>query len=293
MGFPLLLDGLTIESADASDPGTRSIALLAVDSPAVTLSHLTLRAGRGADGQDAQGFTEKAPSGTPGNIGQDACSPTPTGAAAAETDCGDGVKSIGGKGGDGANATPPPSAPADGADGTPLSPPNQSSTNPNAGTAQTSTDECTNGGDGCGGQGGPGGRGGGASIALALVHSPLTLSSVSLHTENGGKGGQGAKGQVGGIGGPRGGNGTASSGDPDACDGGSGGDGGDGGPGSGGSGGPSLGIGIVGDAPTQTAVTSSLSDTPAPGGLDGTAAPSDSQGPDGPVAEQLELQLGD
>ena len=51
---------------------------------------------------------------------------------------------------------------------------------------------------GCGGAGGPGGKGGGASIALLLLDTPITLdATITLTTSAAGKGGNGAAGQPG------------------------------------------------------------------------------------------------
>lgn len=103
------------------------------------------------------------------------------------------------------------------------------------------------GAGGCGGAGGAEGQGGGASIALLLLNSPITLIDAELVTADAGDGGAGDAGQQGqqqfGSGGLQ---------DPDGCPGGAGGLGGDGGAGGGGAGGISVGIVIGGDAPTLT-----------------------------------------
>src|SRR5690606_23093483 len=61
------------------------------------------------------------------------------------------------------------------------------------------------GAGGCGGAGGSGGEGGGASIALAVHESTVSLTGCSLEAKNAGGGGNGAAGQPGqtifGIGG--------------------------------------------------------------------------------------------
>jgi hypothetical protein len=90
----------------------------------------------------------------------------------------------------------------------------------------------------CGGAGGPGGMGGGASIALAIFESGVTLESIELIAHDGGNGGNGAPGQAAqtesGFGGNGGGQG--------ACPGGNGGIGAAGGAAGGGAGGLSVGV---------------------------------------------------
>ena len=90
----------------------------------------------------------------------------------------------------------------------------------------------------CGGAGGPEGTGGGASIALAVFESGVTLDSVALIASDAGDGGNGAIGQEaqseGGFGGGSPGQG--------ACQGGNGGLGAAGGAGGGGAGGVSVGL---------------------------------------------------
>ncbi|MCL2723862.1 MAG: hypothetical protein FWD69_05435 [Polyangiaceae bacterium] len=89
---------------------------------------------------------------------------------------------------------------------------------------------------GCGGSRGLGGQGGGASIAIALYESTLTLDTCTLQTDNAGNGRNGSTGQVGGGGGEgRGSYGTG-------CAGGNGGNGSGGGGGGGGAGGISVGV---------------------------------------------------
>lgn len=90
----------------------------------------------------------------------------------------------------------------------------------------------------CGGAGGPGGMGGGASIALAVFESGVTLENIELVAHDAGSGGNGAVGQPAqtesGFGGNGGGQG--------ACPGGNGGLGAAGGAGGGGAGGLSVGV---------------------------------------------------
>ena len=132
----------------------------------------------------------------------------------------------------------------DGADG----PPGQGG----GGGASSTTGGGGGGGCGaCGGAGGNGGQGGGASIALAVVDSDVTLDQTDLVATDAGKGGDGIAGQVaqveGGFGGAHG---------TGACDGGAGGLGADGAASGGGAGGISVGVLWSGDtAPVQTHVT--------------------------------------
>jgi hypothetical protein len=117
---------------------------------------------------------------------------------------------------------------------------------------------------GCGGPGGAPGNAGGASIAVAVYHSQVTLEHVTLQTS---KGGGGSSGGNGGVGAP--GVQGASAGMVSLCGtlgtdprdsrvqqaGGNGGDGGNGGRGGPGGGGPSVPLFVSGDAPMVSAVT--------------------------------------
>ena len=142
------------------------------------------------------------------------------------------------------------------------------------------------GAGGCGGSPGGGGKGGGASIALLLVNSPITLTEVELVSSAAGAGGKGSDGQEGllaGAGGQRAGSvGTA------GCDGGDGGQGGPGGGGAGGPGGVSAGILHLGTAPTVTGGSITAGTAGAPG-VGGKAGASGSKAADGlaGVAEQI------
>jgi hypothetical protein len=97
---------------------------------------------------------------------------------------------------------------------------------------------------GCGGAGATGGKGGGASIALLLLDSSLTLNACSLAADDAGSGGAGLAGQVGqpdiGLGGTQG---------LGACPGGNGAAGGNGSASGGGAGGVSAAIAYKGTAP--------------------------------------------
>jgi hypothetical protein len=103
------------------------------------------------------------------------------------------------------------------------------------------------GAGGCGGSGGAPGRGGGASVAMLLVNSNVTLHSVDVRSSGGGAGGAGQPGGLGGMGGRGGPGGAGIKNVPiefggDGGSGGRGGTGGPGGPGGGGGGGPSIGV---------------------------------------------------
>ncbi|QSQ20557.1 hypothetical protein JY651_35750 [Pyxidicoccus parkwayensis] len=140
------------------------------------------------------------------------------------------------------------------------------------------------GAGGCGGTGGKGGTGGGASIALLLIDSQVSLEEgTRLTTRGGGNGGRGGNGGPGGAGGAGGSDGAGSNlmvpGSPAYNSfsgrggrGGPGGSGGNGGPGGGGGGGPSVGVWC--DATTQLGVaTTGVTISPGNGGAGG-----DSQG---------------
>lgn len=122
------------------------------------------------------------------------------------------------------------------------------------------------GGGGCGGKGGLGGKGGGASIALALINSPLSIRQSSLIAQGGGAGGNGGAAQNGGRGGNPGGRGG---GVKPACAGSFGGFGGNGSPGGGGAGGASIALAFVELAPKTEATEYVHAQQPAPGGTDG------------------------
>ncbi len=104
---------------------------------------------------------------------------------------------------------------------------------------------------GCGGKGGKGGDGGGASVALVVWNSPITLDHCVLRSAGGGHGGDGGDGGQGGLGRPGGTGGEDTLWNSPGADGGHGGDGGPGGAGSGGTGGPSYGIAYKGAEPTR------------------------------------------
>lgn len=137
---------------------------------------------------------------------------------------------------------------------------------------------------GCGGLAGKGSGGGGASIALLLVNSPVTINWTKIESSDGGRGGSpsaGATGQPGGAPGV-GGSGTDSSGN--GHDGAPGGRGGTGGPGGPGAGGPSIGIFSAGGAPTVSNETYHTS----AGGLGGRGLGTDN-GANGESHDHLDL----
>ncbi len=166
------------------------------------------------------------------------------GVSGTPTDCG-----AGGTGKSGAPAPATPAAagasslgtlsssgwtPASGGDGA-LGSPGQGG----GGGASTATSGGGGGGcGGCGGAGGPGGQGGGASIALLLLDTPITLgATVTLTASDAGAGGNGAAGQAAQT--EVGFNGV---GTPPACNGGNGALGAAGGAGGGAAGGVSAGV---------------------------------------------------
>ncbi|MGC4091490.1 MAG: DUF1565 domain-containing protein [Polyangiaceae bacterium] len=129
---------------------------------------------------------------------------------------------------------------------------------------------------GCGGKLGTGGAAGGASIALFVWETPVTLEGCKLTSSKGGTGGKGGDGGPGGKGaaGAFGGAGISDFGIIKGGNGGLGGDGGSGGPGAGGNGGPSIVIVYWGTAPTLDANTALQVGDAGAGGLAGTAGSS-------------------
>jgi hypothetical protein len=147
---------------------------------------------------------------------------------------------------------------------------------------------------GCGGGHGGAGMGGGASVALAMWQSTISLQTVSLIASNGGGGGKGGNSAIGGNGatGAAGGNGSgaiigAGGG------GGRGGAGGTGGAGSGGTGGPSYALLFNGTPPMKTTVTFTQGQGGAKGAggfVDGTAGTNPApDGSDGAAATEHEV----
>ena len=109
---------------------------------------------------------------------------------------------------------------------------------------------------GCGGTPGTGGAAGGASVALLVWTSGLTLEMCELLSRDGGAGGKGGNGGLGGLGQPgaEGGPGVTVDGGTPIGKGGHGGPGGNGGPGgsgAGGNGGPSYALVFKGTIPIR------------------------------------------
>lgn len=145
------------------------------------------------------------------------------------------------------------------------------------------------GGGGCGGCGGTfggGGQGGGASIALALFNSPVTLVGCTLLADAAADGGKGGDGQAGAQGGFAGTDPVGAS-----CNGGiggNGGNGGNGGAGGGGVGGISVGVVYKGDAPTIDSETQTTTKTPGHGGAPGAGG--SGNGVEGVAQATLEIK---
>jgi len=136
---------------------------------------------------------------------------------------------------------------------------------------------------GCGGRPGQGGTGGGASIALLIVESDVTLTWSRLVSGSGGKGGPGGLGGLSQEGGPPGAvysyKGVRLSGVGGA--GGRGGAGGSGGPGGGG---PSLGIALLAAPQPKLDSVQVLLGSPGFGGDAAADAVASGDGPDGIAA---------
>jgi hypothetical protein len=133
----------------------------------------------------------------------------------------------------------------------------------------------------CGGAGGPGGQGGGASIALLVYQSEVTVEDSKLASSNGGKGGNGAAGQAAQAEAGLAGGGTLAV----TCPGGNGGLGADGAAGGGGAGGMSIGILWKGNAaPSESGVTITIG-TPGAKGVGGE--PTVNDGIDGVAQERF------
>jgi len=352
----LSFENVSISAADATTAGESSVAVLAVNSPALSLARVDITAGKGVKGADGTGYTVAATSGTPGEPGLAACF-TGIGAASVTTICDGGEASVGAKGGTGGigagvsagngnNGTPQQSSvpdagiggfgevndpcvdgtrgasgdagtpalggtvpgwlsatlgfvPSDGKDGVPGKPGQGGGGGGGAKSPATCSGMLTptgasgasGGSGGCGGKAGSAGKGGGASIALALINSPIKLSDSTLTAKAGGAGGKGGAGQSGGPGGVPGAYG-AGAGSNRSCAGGFGGDGGSGSSGGGGAGGASLAVAYTGTvAPTETSVTHVTAAAAALGGDGGGSATTTSAGAVGKVADVLQLGL--
>ena len=127
---------------------------------------------------------------------------------------------------------------------------------------------------GCGGFAGKGSDGGGASVALLINESTVTLAASALETRGAGAGGVAGAGGLGAEGG------TTAAG---ACVGGKGGNGANGGAGAGGAGGVSIGVLYKGAAPVIDDATTIVIGALGAGGKGGKSPLND--GPDG-VAEK-------
>ena len=141
---------------------------------------------------------------------------------------------------------------------------------------------------GCGGKPGTGGASGGASVALLIWNSAVTLDACTLLSSRGGAGGKGGNGGPGGVGqdGAAGGAGYSDDAGVSIGHGGKGGKGGDGGPGgagAGGNGGPSYAVVYKGTVPAMTGgttATQGLGGAKGPGGTSGST-----QAPDGQAGD--------
>jgi hypothetical protein len=131
---------------------------------------------------------------------------------------------------------------------------------------------------GCGGLGGAPGNAGGASIAVAVYHSQVTLERAFVQTSRGGggsRGGYGGEGALGVKGAPAGTVNLCGTIGTDPMNthaqqaGGNGGNGGHGGQGGPGGGGPSIPLFVAGATPTRSSVTF-IPGAGGPGGANGT-----------------------
>ena len=205
-----------------------------------------------------------------------------------------------GPGGGGNGASPPPAPNAAGASTlgtltttgwTPSAGADAKAGSPGQGGGGGASDASFGGGGGgaggCGGAGGPAGKGGGASIALLLLDTPLSLNAtITLATSDGGKGGDGAAGQAGQTIFGFKGNGAGS-----ACQGGNGAPGAAGGAGGGAAGGISVAVvwkGAAALAPSIDASTKVTLGALGTKGIGGKAGSND--GIDGLAQDVLEVK---
>jgi hypothetical protein len=133
---------------------------------------------------------------------------------------------------------------------------------------------------GCGGTSGAGGTGGGASVALLVWTSGVTLDGCTLESGEGGEGGVGGNGGAVGVGRPGGSGGQSLGLMAEGGKGGLGGNGGLGGSGSGGTGGPSYALVYHGAAPTEQGTVTLAPGSGGAKGLGGQA-PGGNAAPDG------------
>jgi hypothetical protein len=136
----------------------------------------------------------------------------------------------------------------------------------------------------CGGAGGPGGQGGGASIALLVFESSVTIEASELVAGDAGDGGAGAEGQDGDGDNP---GSFGNGGTPGGCPGGTGGLGGNGASGGGGAGGISAGIVWKGETEPSVDDNTAIQVGDAGEGGEG-GAPGDNDGIDGEAVTIIE-----
>ncbi len=320
---PVVIEDINFEAMDASDPGESSITAFVKNSSDAALARVNLVAGKGAKGKDGtlQSVTQPSAAslkgnsatadtggavkscicpaggttigGTGGNGGVSAtgggpgqtgtlggggsagktCTSGQDGSAGAGDQHGTGAATLGSLTSGGWTAT-------SGAQGT-VGAPGQG-----GGGGGGSTDGGGGGSGGCGGCGGAaasGGDGGGASIALLVLDSNVSVAQSQLASDDAGAGGKGVAGQPGqSPGGARG------NGDNFGCQGGIGGPGGNGGAGGGGAGGVSAGIVHKGTAPT---VDSNTTITPGKKGAPGIGGkPGSNDGIDGLAQDVVEVK---
>jgi hypothetical protein len=257
------LTGQPLTTANGN-PGTTSITGSGTGGMAVTCSCANGGSSTGGAGGNGAPMTQSA--GSPGSAIPILVGTSPTNGAAGGAGCTAGHAggaAPGGNGGDGAivlgTLTSNGWTPASGTGG--------SSGSPGQGGGGAGGDTVAGPGTsgacgGCGGANGGPGAGGGASIALAIVMSTVTLDACTLVAGNGGKGGKGGKGQAGGLGG-------VADNSQSCLSGGNGGIGGAGGGGGGGAGGSSWGVAFVGTPPVQmngTMITIGALGSGGPGG---------------------------
>ncbi|MBS2020263.1 MAG: DUF1565 domain-containing protein [Deltaproteobacteria bacterium] len=320
-GQRVAVEDVEITAKDASLPGQSSIGIFVADTSALSLSRVTVIAGKGINGETKvkKSIGPNASKGSP--------AANPTGGAGAKNVCPDG-DSQGGKGSSlgsndatagqpalgggvagadstdclagGAGTNGGNGAPGDAAVGiVALGTLTRDGWNPAAGTAGKPGSRAQGGGGGgarggagggggaggCGGTGGEPGSGGGASVAVVALSTPVTANASKLRSGTAGNGGGGAGGQPGQP--PGGGGGGGSGPTFDGCSGGSGGTGGPGGAGGGGAGGVSAAILYKGPTPvtSDSQLTKGTAGTRGLGGdLTATA-----DGPDGQAAELLAI----
>jgi hypothetical protein len=235
---------LAIGASDATDLGGSSIAMLVGDSTGVVLNRVSLTAGAGAKGADGRHQDEqRAPQGTAGNPGADACTNSGSGGEWAWSSCG-GTQSEngGGEGGDGGTST------SDGEAGQAGLPREPATSDGLPGAGETLANDCR---DGTRGASGASGNAGAAGPPVG------TLSVDGYDPSDAQRGLDGQLGQGGGGGGGARAPSSCGGGTPTGAGGGSGGGGGCPGRGGGGgqSGGASIALASVNSGIVMEAVT--------------------------------------